>query len=322
MPRVNQLAVAGAFVGGVLLYPPAIVTLRRIGLRQVERHEGPASHLSKAGTPTAGGVVFGLVLAAIWAAALRDPAGGVVVAAAALGTGIGLVDDWAKVHRGSGIRVLPKFAWLALCAGLLGLGLAATGAGWQLVPGLGWRDLGAAGLALGAFAALATANASNLTDGVDGLTAGVAVPAFAAVAVAAAVEHRLELASTCLVVAAGLLAFLVFNRPQARIFMGDAGSLALGLMLAVAAAEAGLLVLLPLLAVVFLIEAVSVIAQVGYFKLSHGRRLLRMSPFHHHLELGGMTEWEVDLRLWAVSLIAAVLVVGWALWTGLSGTHP
>ncbi len=321
MPRVNQLAVAGAFVAGVALYPPAIVTLRRLGLRQVERTDGPASHLSKAGTPTAGGVVFCVVLAAVWAVALRDPAGGVVVAAAALGTGVGVIDDWTKVHHGSGIRALPKFAWLALCAGLLGWALAASGAGWQLVPGLGWRDLGAAGVGLAAFAALATANASNLADGVDGLTAGVAVPAFAACGVAAAIQHRPGLASTCLAVAAGLLAFLVFNRPHARIFMGDAGSLALGLMLAAAAAETGLLLLLPLLAVVFLIEALSVMAQVGFFKLTHGRRLLRMSPFHHHLELGGMSEWEIDLRLWSVSLIAAVLVIAWAMWTGLAGAR-
>jgi phospho-N-acetylmuramoyl-pentapeptide-transferase len=93
-------------------------------------------------------------------------------------------------------------------------------------------------------------------------------------------------------------------------------------MLAAAAAETGLLFLLPLLAAVFVIETVSVMAQVGYFKLTGGRRLLRMSPFHHHLELGGMEELEIDLRLWSVSVITAVLVVGWAVWSGLGGPHP
>ncbi|MHB1526982.1 MAG: phospho-N-acetylmuramoyl-pentapeptide-transferase [Candidatus Dormibacteria bacterium] len=319
---MNGLAVAGAFVGGVALYPPAIVTLRRLGLRQVERTEGPASHLRKAGTPTAGGLVFCLILAAIWGLALRDPAGGVVVAAAALGAGVGFADDWLKVRRGSGLRALPKFGLLAVCSGLLGWALSASGAGLQIVPGLGWRDLGAGAIALAAFAALASANAANLTDGVDGLTAGVALPAFAACGLAASIQHRPELATTCFVLAAGLLAFLIFNRPQARIFMGDAGSLAIGLMLAVTATETGLLLLLPLLAVVFLAEALSVMVQVGYFKLSHGHRLLRMSPLHHHLELGGMGEWGIDLRLWATSLVATALVLAWALWSGLGGMRP
>jgi phospho-N-acetylmuramoyl-pentapeptide-transferase len=314
--------VAGTFTGGVVLYPFAIVSLRRLGILQRERADGPGSHLVKAGTPTSGGIVFCLVVAAAWVIALRDPAGGVLVAAAVLGAVVGFADDLFKVRFGTGMRVLPKFALLALCAAALAVGLFATGATRELVPGLGFREVGALGLALAAFALLATSNAANLTDGVDGLAAGCSVPAFAACGVAAAMEHRLALATTCWCVAAVLLAFLIYNRPKARIFMGDAGSLALGLMLAVAAAETGLLFLLPLLAAVFVIETVSVMAQVGYFKLTGGRRLLRMSPFHHHLELGGMGELEIDLRLWSVSVITAVLVVGWAVWSGLGGPHP
>ncbi len=319
MPRVTGLAAAGAFVGGVVIFPPAIAGLRRLGIRQRERSEGPGSHLIKAGTPTAGGVVFCLVLALAWALGPRGAPGGVVVAAGLLGAGVGLFDDLTKVRSGEGVRVLPKFALLLGCALALAVGLELTGAGRQLIPALGWRDLGLGGIALAAFAVLATANAVNLTDGVDGLAAGSAVPSFLAIGVAAFLEHRPGLAETCWAVAGVLVAFLLYNRPRARIFMGDAGSLALGLMLAVAAAETGLLVLLPLLAAVFLAETISVILQVGFFKLTHGRRLLRMSPLHHHLELGGMGEWGVDLRLWAASLAAAVLTLLWAAWAGLGG---
>ncbi|MHB8394620.1 MAG: phospho-N-acetylmuramoyl-pentapeptide-transferase [Candidatus Dormibacteria bacterium] len=322
MPRVNGLVVAGAFVGGLVLYPPAIRSLRRLGLRQVERSDGPQSHLSKAGTPTAGGLVFCILLAAVWGLALRDPLGGVVVAAAALGGAIGLLDDLRKAHRGEGLRVRPKFVLLTVCAAILALGLSATHASVELVPGLGMRDLGWGGIALAALAMLATANAANLTDGVDGLAAGCAIPALVACGSAAALEQKMSLAVTCWSAAALILAFLFFNLPKARVFMGDAGSLAIGLLIAAAAAETGLLVLLPLLAAVFLAETLSVIAQVGYFKLTGGRRLLRMSPLHHHLELGGLSEWAIDLRLWSVSLVTAGLVVGWAFWSGIQGVHP
>ena len=319
MARVTQLAAAGALVGGLVLYPPAIVGLRRLGVLQRERRDGPTSHLRKAGTPTAGGVVFCAVLVAAWLLGLRGAAGGVVVGAGVLGMAVGLFDDLTKVRSGEGIRVVPKFLLLALCAGVLGVGLALTGAQSQLIPVAGWRDLGLYGIALAALAVLATSNAVNLTDGVDGLAAGTAVPGFLALGLAAQLQGRAELAGTCWSVAAVLLAFLVFNRPRAKIFMGDAGSLALGLMLAVAAAEVGLLILLPLIAVVFLVETGSVILQVGYFRLTGGRRLFRMSPLHHHLEMGGLGEWAVDLRLWAASWVAGGLALLWALATGLSG---
>ncbi|MGC8473123.1 MAG: phospho-N-acetylmuramoyl-pentapeptide-transferase, partial [Candidatus Dormibacteria bacterium] len=183
--------------------------------------------------------------------------------------------------------------------------------GWDLTS-VGW-------FLLAVFVIVATSNAVNLTDGVDGLAPGTAVPGFLALGLAAQLQGRSELAGTCWSVAAVLLAFLVFNRPRAKIFMGDAGSLALGLMLAVAAAEVGLLVLLPLLGAVFLVETGSVILQVGYFRLTGGRRLFRMSPLHHHLEMGGLGEWAVDLRLWAASWAAGALALLWAVATGLGG---
>lgn len=321
MPRVTGLAAAGALVGGAVIYPPAITGLRRLGMRQVVRSEGPGSHLAKAGTPTSGGLVFCALLLITWLIALRGAPGGVVVVAAVLGALIGGLDDLVKVRSGVGIRVAPKFALLLVASAGLAVLLWATGASLQLVPGAGWLDLGAGGLALAAFALLATSNAVNLNDGVDGLTAGCAVPAFIGLGIAARLEGRDLLADTLWVVAAAVLAFLLYNRPRARVFMGDSGSLAIGLMLGIGAAETGLLILLPLLGAVFLLDTASVILQVGYFRLTHGRRLFRMSPLHHHLELGGIGEWGVDLRFWALAWAAAAVTLLWAVWSGV-GSRP
>ncbi|MGC2207818.1 MAG: phospho-N-acetylmuramoyl-pentapeptide-transferase, partial [Candidatus Dormiibacterota bacterium] len=253
------------------------------------------------------------------AVVVRDPAGGLVAGAAALGCGAGLVDDITKLRRGEGVRFRPKLLLLALCAGLLTVGLYAVSATHQTVPGLGPRDLGLLGLALAGFAILGTANAVNLADGVDGLAAGCGIPGLGACAVLAMLEHRPGLALTCACLVGALLAFMIFNRPRARVFMGDAGSLALGLSLAVAAIEVGVLVLLPLLALVFVAEAGSVIIQIGHVKLTHGRRLLRASPLHHHFEQGGMSEWAVDFWFWGVAVVAAALAGYWAVAAGLVG---
>ncbi len=322
MPRMNWVAAVGTLAGGVAAYPPAIWGLDRLGLRQVVRADVPDSHRRKSGTPTAGGVVFVAAAVAAWATVARDPAGGLLVGAAALGCLVGLADDWAKVHRGDGLRLRPKLLVLMVCAALLALGLHAVGALDQVVPGLGVRDLGPLGLALAAFAVLGTGNAANLADGVDGLAAGAAIPALGACAALAALEHRPQLATTVVCLAAALLAFLCYNRPRARIFMGDAGSLAVGLAVGVAAVEVGGLVLLPLLALVFLAEAGSVLVQLSYFRLTHGRRLFRASPLHHHFEEGGMSEWGVDLRLWGVAMVAAALAAYWAVAVGLPRGLP
>ena len=319
MPRVNWLAAAGTFTGALVVYPLAISGLGRIGLRQVERPDVPQSHRTKTGTPTAGGVVFVLAAVAAWAVLGRDPAGGLVAGAAVLGCGAGLVDDISKVRRGQGVRFRPKLVLLTACAALMSLGVFAVSATTQTIPGLGPRDLGLLGLALAGFAILATANSVNLADGVDGLAAGCGIPGLGACAALALLEHRPQLAVTCVCLAAALAAFLVFNRPRARIFMGDAGSLALGLALAVAAIEVGVLVLLPLLAIVFLAEAGSVIIQLGHVRVTHGRRLLRASPLHHHFEEGGMSEWGVDFRFWAVASLGAALAAYWAVAAGLAG---
>ncbi|HVB14096.1 MAG TPA: phospho-N-acetylmuramoyl-pentapeptide-transferase [Candidatus Dormibacteraeota bacterium] len=316
---MNWLAALGTFVGALAVYPLAISGLERIGLREGARSNLPRSHVHKIGTPTAGGTLFVVAVLVAWAIVARDPAGGLVAGAAALGCGAGLIDDITKVRRHEGVRFRPKLLLLALCAGLLAVGVFATSATTQTVPGLGPRDLGVFGLALAGFAILATANAANLTDGVDGLAAGCGIPGLGACAALAMVEHRAQLAVTCACLAAALLAFLVYNRPRASVFMGDAGSLAVGLALAVAAIEVGALVLLPLLALIYLIEAGSVIIQLTHVRLTGGRRLFRASPIHHHFEEGGMSEWAIAVRFWTGAALAAALAAYWAVSAGLPG---
>ena len=314
-------AAAGTLAAGLVGYPPTIAGLRRLGAGQRIRADGPRSHRHKAGTPTAGGALFVALVAAAWLLLSRSGLAGVVVGAGALGGGLGLVDDWRNVRgtRGLGLRFWAKLGLLGALAVVLAVALTRFGWPAQVVPGLGLRSLGWGLAPLTAAAVLATSNAVNLTDGVDGLAAGAALPPFAVCAGLALVEGQEPLALVAAATCGALLAFLAYNRPTARIFMGDTGALALGCMLAVLAAALHLLVLLPLLGLVFVLEAGSVIAQVGYFRLTHGRRLLRMSPFHHHLELGGMGEWAIDGRLWALSALGAAAAGGLALAAHLTG---
>ncbi|HVA22194.1 MAG TPA: phospho-N-acetylmuramoyl-pentapeptide-transferase [Candidatus Micrarchaeia archaeon] len=312
-------AAAGALVVGLVAYPPAIAGLRRLGLAQRVRAEGPAAHLGKAGTPTAGGLVFLGFAVVAWLALGRDPAGGLVCLAAIGGAAIGLFDDWlnAKGDR-LGLGVRPKLAAQGVVAVGLAVGLVLHGHDLQFIPGLGPIQLGAGAIALVALAGVATSNAVNLADGVDGLAAGLAVPPLAVCAWLAAAQGQRGVAVVCAAAAAGLLAFLVVNRPPARLFMGDTGALGLGFLLAAAATTVGLLVLLPLLGLVFVAEAGSVVLQVAYFKRTGGRRLLRMSPLHHHLELGGLGEWSIDRRLWGLAAAAALGTALLALHGGLA----
>jgi len=317
---VTPLAAAAAtLAAGWLAYPPAIAGIRRVGLTQRIRPEGPAAHRGKAGTPTAGGLVFLVLPGLAWLLAGRGPGGGLLVAAAAGGGAIGLVDDWLTARgRVRGLRVRAKLGAQLLVAGAVAIGLARGGPAPQLGLGLGAVALGTGLLALAAAAGVATSNAVNLADGVDGLAAGLAVPPLAVCAWLAAVQGRGGAAVVCAAAAAACLAFLRVNRPPARIFMGDTGALGLGFLLAAAATQVGLLLLLPLLGLVFVLEAGSVIVQVVYFRRTGGRRLLRMSPLHHHLELGGLGEWSVDLRLWGVGALAAAATAMLALHGGLA----
>jgi phospho-N-acetylmuramoyl-pentapeptide-transferase len=307
------LAFVLAFAAGAALYPMVIGWLARAGVGQQIREEGPSSHQSRAGTPTAGGIVFLALGVVFYLVADRSRAGGLVLLALLSGGALGLVDDLRKVlaRQNLGLRAREK----VLVQLLTGLVLAYLAWRWgfavQAVPFWHAVNLGAWLIPLGAVAFVAGTNAFNLTDGSDGLSGGVGAIAFFTLSVIALRGHHSGAAWLPAVLAGLLLAYLVYNVAPARVFMGDTGSLALGNALVAAAVVGGLLWYLPLLALVLVAETVSVIAQVASFKRT-GRRIFRMSPLHNHFIVGGWSDTRVALSFWAVALIAALLTIALA----------
>ncbi len=303
---------------GLWVYPRAISAAHRWRIGQHVREEGPQRHLSKAGTPTAGGVIFvalGLLTVALFD---RERGGGILALALALGALLGALDDIQKLAAARNLGLRARFKVLIQVAGglLLGVLLYRGGFALQFVPGRGLVDLGVWLVPLAALAVVATSNAVNLTDGSDGLAAGLSVLAFGVLAALTAHAGQTARAVALAGLAGATLAFLWYNLHPARVFMGDTGSLALGTALAVGATEAHLLWLLPLLGLVFAIETLTVIIQVVSFKTT-GRRVFRMSPLHNHFDLLGWHEERIAALFWTVGAVCAVLVSMLA-WRGLA----
>ncbi len=305
---------------------PFVNLLRRRGLGKKVRVEGPSSHIEKTGTPTMGGLLISgtvLVVTAILTFTVYTTVGRsillplfVLVSCALLGA----VDDRLSLQGGNsaGLSVKFKFVWL------FGIGITGAVALWhpQLLginfiyfPGL--RDPFYAPtwlfLSLATVAIMGSAHAVNLTDGLDSLAGWTAFVAFAAYGVIAYLYEQYYLVTFCFTVAGAVAAFLWFNAHPAQVFMGDTGSLALGATLAVVALMVGQVLLLPIIGLVFVAEALSVILQVVFYKSTHGRRLLRMAPLHHHFELMGWSETHVTQRFLLVSVLAAMFGVALAL---------
>jgi phospho-N-acetylmuramoyl-pentapeptide-transferase len=299
--------------------------LQRLKLGQVIRQEGPQSHQSKAGTPTMGGLLVvpvGVLVGGLISP--RDPRL-LAVAAITLATlAIGAVDDWRSLTRRTNTGLTPR-GKLLLQAGVAGLfllwawqgqWLGGDEAGTIALP-FGWLlPLGLLIWPLGLFVVLAESNATNLTDGLDGLAAGCGAVVFTGMGLQLMLrghEGDPALAAFCAAMAGCWLGFLAHNRHPARVFMGDTGSLAMGAALAAVALLSNSLWPLLLMGGVFLAESLSVIVQVAVFKATkdpatgQGRRVFRMAPLHHHVELGGLNEQQVVIRFWAVSLALVAL---------------
>jgi phospho-N-acetylmuramoyl-pentapeptide-transferase len=291
-----------------LIFPRAIAMLKAARMGQRIREEGPAAHLGKAGTPTAGGVVFLLVATALYLVADRTAVGALVLLALLLGGGLGFADDFAAIRGGRnlGLKARHKIVGQLLIGALLGYLALRWNLTRQLLPLDGWRALGGWIVPIGALAFAAGSNAFNLTDGSDGLAAGAGAISFGSLALVALLEQRPAVGLMAAVLAGCLAGFLFYNSYPARIFMGDTGSLALGTALVAAAIGTGFLWYLPLLAIVFVIETVSVIAQVASFKLT-GKRIIKMSPLHNHFIVSGWRENRIAATFWAGSAVAALL---------------
>lgn len=298
-------ALAAAFAVSAALTKAELPALKRLKAGQSIREEGPQSHMSKAGTPTMGGMSI-IAAACIASLAIMRSTDMWVIAGSTAAFGlVGFADDFRKVVRrhNLGLRAWQKMALLSVFAILLAVYGYVRGAQLSL-PFSGGRtlDIGLWYIPLAAFAVLAMTNAVNLTDGLDGLAGSVTAIAAAcmgAINLGASGIFAFSLSGAC-------LGFLLFNRHPAKVFMGDTGSLALGGALAAVGICSENLLALPVCGGIYVAEAVSVIIQVFVFKTQNGRRFFRMAPLHHHFEMGGMKETQVVARFAAVTALLSL----------------
>jgi len=295
---LDAVTFAVAFAIAAALYPVAIRLLRRAGSGQVIQAELPDSHQKKAGTPTGGGILFvALALVGGVVATLAGHPGAVpAMAGLVLGGVIGLVDDISKLRRGSiGIPARLKFPIQLVLA---------TPVAWIALGGqsLWW-------LPLAVVAVAAAGNAVNITDGIDGLAAGLSIIAIGATVLLLPGAQAGEKA-VGMTLCGALSGFLIFNRFPARVFMGDTGSVAIGFALAAMAIQQGWILLLPLVGLVFVLETLSVIIQVAYFKASGGRRVFKMAPIHYTFHHEGWSERRIALSFWTAGLLGALAAFG------------
>jgi phospho-N-acetylmuramoyl-pentapeptide-transferase len=318
-PMTVSLVMASVVASGVGFV--AVPWLQNIKAGQFIREDGPQAHLKKAGTPTMGGIFFvpvGVVIALILSKFAPQ------VVAASLMTlayaGIGWVDDWQILRKKSNQGISPKGKLLlqiaiaiAFCVWLY-YTQPATITNVNLPFGI-TLPLGVLFWLLAGFVLAAESNATNLTDGVDGLAAGTGAIALLGLGAVAAPQFP-ELMVFCTCMSGSYLGFLVHNRNPARVFMGDTGSLALGGALGAVGLISGNLWALLILSGIFFVESLSVIAQVGYYKATKGpdgigKRLFKMAPIHHHLELSGWTETQVVGVFYTINALLALLCYFW-----------
>ncbi len=321
--HVDNLAVSMAlsslaFVFVLLVGRPYIAFLRRNKVGKQIRIEEPEGHSSKTGTPTMGGlmitlpvVVLTLVFNLSGRLSMLLPLG-VLIGTAILGA----VDDRMNLVGGSktGMTARFKMAWLLLFSVITAvilhfpLDLSAMN-----VPFLGRYELGLLYIPIAVFVIAGTANAVNLTDGLDALAGGTAAVAFVAFGIIAFLQGQVHVVTFCFAMSGAILGFLWFNAHPAQVFMGDTGSLSLGAALATAAFMTGQWLLLPVVGFVFVAVTLSVILQVLYFKSTGGKRLFRMAPLHLHFELKGWSETQITIRFWLIGMLAGLLGVALAM---------
>lgn len=314
MCLVGGCVLSGALTG--VLLP----NLRRANVRQHVRDDGPESHLAKAGTPSMGGLAIHAsllmltIIVAVGMGGLSGKTWAVLMFIAGMAL-VGFIDDYEKLRRrthygfGARIRLVIEFAFAGLLVWYLGaqepgqLVSGLTIASWSWSTWL-WR-IAAAVVVVGA------ANAVNLTDGLDGLASGLTTMCGIALAFGCWIIGEVELALLALAVAGASAGFLWHNAPPAKVFMGDVGSVGLGAALGAIAIAARVELLLALAGLVLVVETLSVIVQVVSYQTT-GRRVLRMSPLHHHFELVGWEETVIVVRAWIIGACLAVTAIIYA----------
>ena len=311
--NIQIKALLASFIGTLILGFIIIPILRKLKVGQVVRSDGPQSHLKKSGTPTMGGIIMLLVIIAVSAiVAIKYPAV-LPVALLTLGYGfVGFVDDFIKLvlKNPTGLKPSYKMFGLIIISVSFIIYLISTGFTtetylpifktyitlpvWAYIP-------------CAVFIMLACTNSLNLTDGLDGLAAGVNAIIMIFFTFIALTFGSKEMSIFSAIVTGTSIGFLIFNLHPAKVFMGDTGSLALG----GAFCGVALLLKIPLILIVVagvcVLEALSVILQVSYFKATKGKRLFKMAPIHHHLELSGWKETSIVTAFWITTIILCVL---------------
>ncbi len=327
------LALAGiTFLLTVIWGAPLIVILRRFRIGKQIRIDEPQRHQTKMGTPTMGGLMIVVPVLAITllingANLIRGNFSGrsilLPLAVLTAYTLLGAWDDWlglSGVARGEGMRGRSLFLWQTLLALVPALVLYFVLDIHSLaLPGIPFKyDLKLFYIPVAMFVIVGGSNAVNLTDGLDGLAGLLSATAFAAYGVIALLQGQVFLVRFCFTLVGALFAFLWFNAHPAELFMGGSGSYSLGAALGAVALMTGQWTLLPLIIIMPVSVALSVVLQVSYFKLTRrltgqGRRIFKMAPLHLHFELLGWSETQVVQRFWLVGLLAAMVGVGLAL---------
>jgi phospho-N-acetylmuramoyl-pentapeptide-transferase len=312
---VREAIIVGVltFVVGVLLYPACIGLLVRYGARQHVASYSPASHRAKEGTPTLGGVLFCIVAVVVWLLVDRSRQGFIPIFALVAGAIAGGLDDVINISQVQrlGLTVWQKLGLQGVTGVLVGVGLTIAGFTHQFVPGLGAPNLGWGLAVVVAVAVVAMSNAVNLTDGVDGLAASCTSLVLIGITIIAVTRGDVPVAVIAAALAGVVASFLLFNWFPARVFMGDAGSLALGSAIVALTAEMHLVWFLPVLGIVFVLEAASVVVNVTAIR-RFGRRVFRASPIHHHFEELGLRERRLVLSFAGVAAAGTAITVLYA----------
>lgn len=312
---------------------PFVEILRRLRVGKQIRESGPNSHLKKTGTPTMGGILIvvpvvlitlGLNLARLIQESLTGSSILLPLFVLLSFGFLGAVDDIEGVRgmreRGEGISARAKFSAQFVLALIVALAMSYLEGGFQNangvyiplfeefldIPPLIW-------VPIAMFIIVGSSNAINFTDGLDGLSGIITASAFAAYGVIADLQGQAFLVQFSFIMVGACFGFLWYNAHPAQLFMGDVGSLALGAALGTVALMTGQWLLLPVIAFIPMAEVVSVILQIGYFRLTKGQRLFKMAPIHHHFEESGWSETQVVQRFWLVGILAAMLGVALAL---------
>lgn len=303
-----------SFVATVILGLIVVPILKKKKIGQVVREEGPKSHLQKNGTPIMGGVIMLVVINAILAFFVKDNPILVLPMVATIGFGIiGFIDDFKKLYLQDPEGISPKAKMLGLfivTTALLVLYLIVFKLGTTTIIPLINQPITLAipvFILFIAFILLGTTNAVNLTDGLDGLATGVVAIIMTFFTLVALKQQNFEMVVFSSTVAGSCLGFLIFNMHPAKVFMGDTGSLALGGAVAISAICLKMPLILALVALVCIVDTISVMLQVVYYKVTKGKRLFKMAPFHHHLELSGYKETTVVLIFWLITLICCII---------------